>query len=714
MYNTGWAEYVNGTQIVLMDVRGSGYLGWFYWTAFVMGWRSNPSTDERIFEQIVHIEVDGTELHSFRLADLCQGTSFPMIRPYTDGQTGKFYGSDGCNMLYPIGFHKRLVVWRERTLDIFPRIAPGGNVYFVGSVHQLPAGVDFKDKPSMNDLSIKFGEQWKPQASAFSQASVLEFARPHIHTDQDSRTINLGDLSVGERTDFSFCSDCEGVISSVSCTIPSFPDNFPSIVLEDGLRGQIKWSMLDLFTLELVFDHSDTPQIRMSLRDLFSYPFNNGDFATRISSGNGNTVHFSLPMPFWKSVEGSVTFAVSEFCRHPDKVSRMCWERTEFENIKSPSVTCTFDMVHTRDMFDKENTGYLNGASFYSLSQPDRLLSGLDIHGWGHLVRLNMFARQVDIIGHDYQDRIWEDNVYMFIDDNQLPSFVCQAFEDCFFQPNGFARGIYNSDFIQILVRREEFNPPKPFPLPAPEGTPMNTLLGGSRTFIMDPVVFHSHLKVGLEHGSQTQRNQLGNQELFGGAIWYGDQSATPMIITDTFETLGDDAAAHNYTMDPWSTVHNWTGDFFAGGGGDSGPYDLGRFHKRGVLLSSYSSFIVSLCPSNSGVILRKTFRHYGQQRANIYIDGMFSGEWFIQGSNAVLIFSQDDFYISPSLTAGKATVKVDVEIIDPDIIMPSMRHDIFPEVGIMQSPLHIDASTRVWNEIAYQVMCLGCGIMPK
>ena len=81
---------------------------------------------------------------------------------------------------------------------------------------------------------------------------------------------------------------------------------------------------------------------------------------------------------------------------------------------------------------------------------------------------------------------------------------------------------------------------------------------------------------------------------------------------------------------------------------------DDGRAHK------GFSQFVMALNSGNTGVSLKRRL-DYGiaDQKANVYVDGAYVGQWFNAGGDLVYRWRDSDFNIPSTFTAGKSAITV-------------------------------------------------------
>jgi hypothetical protein len=98
---------------------------------------------------------------------------------------------------------------------------------------------------------------------------------------------------------------------------------------------------------------------------------------------------------------------------------------------------------------------------------------------------------------------------------------------------------------------------------------------------------------------------------------------------------------------------------------------DDGRAHK------GTSQFMVAIDPDNTSVTLTRRFDFsVADQRANVYIDGTYAGQWADPGRNTgstldlrFVKWADTTFTIPSVLTSGKSSIAVKIEFVsgDPD-----------------------------------------------
>ena len=87
---------------------------------------------------------------------------------------------------------------------------------------------------------------------------------------------------------------------------------------------------------------------------------------------------------------------------------------------------------------------------------------------------------------------------------------------------------------------------------------------------------------------------------------------------------------------------------------------DNGRAHKGS------SQFTMAVSPSNSGVTLKRRMDYtVGNQRAGVYVNGVYVGDWFDQGAGNT--WRDSSFTIPGSFTVGKSSLTIKIQFVSSD-----------------------------------------------
>ena len=136
---------------------------------------------------------------------------------------------------------------------------------------------------------------------------------------------------------------------------------------------------------------------------------------------------------------------------------------------------------------------------------------------------------------------------------------------------------------------------------------------------------------------------------------WVDSLVDSEPVCTDELD-VGDEAdeADHSYVI----TSQTWEGSRFYYYVDDDVVTDNGRATMDWV------QFDVTIDPNNAGVnLIRRLDYTIADQRANVFADAVFAGEWFTEGQ-AGGFFLEDTFEIPGALTAGKPSITVRIEFI--------------------------------------------------
>jgi hypothetical protein len=137
----------------------------------------------------------------------------------------------------------------------------------------------------------------------------------------------------------------------------------------------------------------------------------------------------------------------------------------------------------------------------------------------------------------------------------------------------------------------------------------------------------------------------------------YADGAAVDSV--DVGNTASE--AAHNYsiTNQTWAGTRTFT---YPAAAEESPQTDTGRAHQGS------SSFDLAIDPANRGVTLvRQLDFGVADQKAGVYIDGTYAGDWFDPGSNMIDRWKLSSFYLPESFTHGKSSIHVEIRFISSE-----------------------------------------------
>jgi hypothetical protein len=210
-----------------------------------------------------------------------------------------------------------------------------------------------------------------------------------------------------------------------------------------------------------------------------------------------------------------------------------------------------------------------------------------------------------------YSQRGWESDV--MVHDNQSPaaSSFSSSFEDFFFSPNVFCRGEGSWSHIGIMSTAisgdgqfPNFIPGRPMELDesAQHGTLTSHVLEAYRLFVPDVMSFERGLLVGIEHGSESVRNNI-SLLVYGAVGWYGSPQSSVKLLCHFFTADDQAIAAHGY-ISPYSDRINKTGDYMQL---DGWAYTFSSKVYRTNYVPIFSEFSFDMPEFGSGLLLRKT-----------------------------------------------------------------------------------------------------------
>jgi hypothetical protein len=356
--------------------------------------------------------------------------------------------------------------------------------------------------------------------------------------------------------------------------------------------------------------------------------------------------------------------------------------------------------------------------------------------GSGHIVMATVGLVQYPHFLQFYTQRGWESDV--MVHENQSPavSSYSSSFEDFFFCPNSFRRGAGSWSHIGILdvaisgtEQFPNFIPGRPMQLDesASHGTLTSHVLEGYRLFVPDVMAFEYGMLVGIEHGSESVRNNI-SLVVYGAVGWYGAPEPSVTLLYQFYTADHNASAAFGYTS-PYSDRLNKTGDFMQL---DGLAYSYSSRTFRTNYVPLYSQFSFGIKKPGCGLLLRKTctfeagacgyakagarefacvcqlFDTYDAgQAARVHVNGAFVGLWSSMESNPYFTFSQSEFSIPPHATADSSHVTLRFDIISPPAVAPSSRWDFIPDALNAMSPIVLAQGVTTWNEIAWEVFAV-------
>jgi len=176
------------------------------------------------------------------------------------------------------------------------------------------------------------------------------------------------------------------------------------------------------------------------------------------------------------------------------------------------------------------------------------------------------------------------------------------------------------------------------------------------RLFLADAVPFRKHLHAGIQHGPADDVS-ISAWTL----AYYYSQPADRAVLTDQL-LVGDanSERAHAYALDTqsWTGARTYTYEY-------EGNFSTRVASNTGRAHVGYSEFTLTLQPTNAGAILRRQFdQGILNQQANVYVDGVQVGPWYVAGGNPWHRWRDDDFLIPALYVNGKSTVRIRIDFV--------------------------------------------------
>lgn len=195
--------------------------------------------------------------------------------------------------------------------------------------------------------------------------------------------------------------------------------------------------------------------------------------------------------------------------------------------------------------------------------------------------------------------------------------------------------------------------------------------LNSYRLMVTDAVPFGNGVEFDIEHGDRS--SQPANYS--STAYWYGQ--ASPSLVSSDVVDIADDTsrAQHGYSS-TGETRGTLTSTFE--GKADRTPVTMGTTLSTGPI-----TFTAKTDQANGGLRLRRV-SDQGEafQRANVFVDNHYVGEWFQPLGNGFSRWLEDSFDVPSSATAGKAAVQVRLEPIAGAPAWSATRYSVFSQVG--------------------------------
>jgi hypothetical protein len=199
--------------------------------------------------------------------------------------------------------------------------------------------------------------------------------------------------------------------------------------------------------------------------------------------------------------------------------------------------------------------------------------------------------------------------------------------------------------------------------------------LNSYRLMVADAVPFGDGVEFDIEHGDRSSQPA----DYSSTAFWYGQPS--PSLISSDVVNIADGSsrALHGYSA-TGETLGTLTSTFE--GKGDRTPVTMGTSSSTGPI-----RFTAKVDSANQGIRLRRIGDQANAfQRANVFIDDKYVGEWFEPLGNTYSRWLEDAFDVPASATAGKQAVSVRLEPIAGAPAWSASRYSVFSQLGALAS----------------------------
>lgn len=366
--------------------------------------------------------------------------------------------------------------------------------------------------------------------------------------------------------------------------------------------------ILDSLYIHIYFDNEAIPSVSAPAGLFFGTGVNDAAYMKSIPCGNiGGWYYNYFTMPFWENARVMIE----------NRSSRT------FNNINGKWALAAHD-------YSKQDAGYfksiLRRETKEATDTTDYLVA--DIHGRGVYVGTVMEVNQ-----NDNTITCWlEGDEFIYVDGAKTPSFYGTGTEDYF-----------NSTFYFYF---DEYS------------MPQNGMTNSDKFFhrsmyrfhLSDPINFEKSFRFQIEHGDYN--NKLGNYQTL--AFYYWQPSET--VLTDSFDVGNANSESfHQYITSNAKVRLQKTAAF------ETGKYPL-KYQLDGYAIPDSSVWKANILPENKGVRLLRQFDYsIKNQRAKVYVDDMYIGEWLNPGQN-INGFVRDDFFDIPAqYTRHKSSLQIKI-----------------------------------------------------
>lgn len=292
---------------------------------------------------------------------------------------------------------------------------------------------------------------------------------------------------------------------------------------------------------------------------------------------------------------------------------------------KSPIEDLVLNYSFDTKIGDINNYQYFN-AVYKTNQDSSKDYNVINTRSSGHIVGIiNDYSSHEHIKYLECDDRIYIDNL-------KTPMIYGTGLEDFFNSGFYFHNGLISNPFNGLIDHKYS-----------------NRIM--YRLFINDPIVFHNKIELNFEKNSTFQSNIYVRSLVF----YYSDLKSN-LILSDSI-ICGNSKSEidHNY-QNANSEREKVISSF-------EGTYDFLKEELIGNIIKNESSFSLNIDSTSQNIYLSRIFNYsFLNQKAEVYIDGNYSGIWFNPGNNDSIRLREDLFFIKPELTLGKSKINIEIK----------------------------------------------------
>lgn len=484
---------------------------------------------------------------------------------------------------------------------------------------------------------------WKTsdyRAHRYWQNDTFEIPQ-HLYQNRSQLDLQLNHLNGEEWSEYYYWIVCDGVVTD-SLDIGTISSEEAHQYSVTNLRNvpyneinnrydapqHIKYAnrqILDSLYIHIYFDNESAPSVSAPIGLFFATGVNDVAYMKSIPCGNVEGWYYNyFTMPFWKN-------------------ARITLENKSHRTINNISGK----WAHAPHGHDPQDVGYfktiLRKETKLASDTTDYLIA--DIEGRGVYVGTVIEANQ-----NDNTITCWlEGDEFIYIDDAKTPSFYGTGTEDYFNSTFYFyfdeysmpQNGMTNSDYF---FHRSMY-----------------------RFHLSDPIHFQKSLRFQIEHGDYN--NKLGNYQSL--AFYYWQPSET--ILTDSLDIGNTNSESiHQYSTSNAKVSLQKSLAF------ETGKYTVKK-QMIGYAIPESSTWTARIIPENKGVRLLRQFDYsIKNQRAKVYVDDIYIGEWLNPGQN-INGFARDDFFDIPEqYTRNKSSLQIKIINASDSVMWTELNYEVY------------------------------------